>query len=216
MSVSRMNRSALLGCMAVASCLLTSVPAVASPTFYSTGTHISNGLDMDWWVSTGYGSFDNTHFVQANQWVHGSESWITDAQSQQWQYFTFRQYFDLTGGEASTAKLKFYWGCDDLPQAGVSMPVFSVNGAAFQGADTCSGYVIGTNLVTLDTGFVEGSNYIDFRVQGNYATNGMGLTVVSFTADSGTGNNVPEPGTLALALGSLAGLGLARRARKQG
>ncbi|MEW5786472.1 MAG: PEP-CTERM sorting domain-containing protein [Pseudomonadota bacterium] len=199
------NRSALLGCVVATSCVLLASPAIAAPNFYSTGTHISGVLDTDWWVSTGYGSFNTANFVQANTWVHGSEAWISDTDysapvtKPQDQYFTFRQYFDLTGYDASSANLQFYWGADDIPGAVGFMPQFSINGGAFQGSGTATGYAIGSNLVDLSSGFVSGMNYIDFRVQGNYATNGMGLRVVSFTAA------VPEPETYAMLL---AGLGL--------
>ena len=50
-------------------------------------------------------------------------------------------------------------------------------------------------------------NYIDFRVEGNYATNGMGLKVVSFTAA------VPEPGTYAMMLAGLGLVGFVARRR---
>lgn len=200
----------LLGVAAIA-CGLICGSAMAAPIFYSTGTHVTNGLDMDWLVSTGYGSFNSNNFVQAHTWVHGNEMWITDAQVQQYQYFTFRQYFDLTGYNASNVDLKFYWGCDDLPQAGVTMPLFSINGGMFQGSGLCSGYEIGTKLIDLTSGFLSGQNYIDFRVQGNYATNGMGLKVVSFSA--GPGNPIPEPSSLVIIGVGLAGLFASRHAK---
>lgn len=210
--------SAKLGFAAVVSCVLISMPVSAAPTFESTGTHVSNGLDLDWLVSTGYGSFNTTNFVQANTWEHDSETWISDTDysvpvtKQQYQYFTFRQYFDLTGYDPLNTDLKFNWGCDDIPGAVGYIPQFSINGGAFQGGGTCTGYQIGNNLVDLTSGFVAGINYIDFQVQGNFATNGMGLAVVSFTAESA--NPIPEPASIALLGFGLAGLGATRR-RKQ-
>ena len=59
-----------------------------------------------------------------------------------------------------------------------------------------------------------GSNYIDFQVQGNYATNGMGLRVESFTAPSAPGTSIPEPTMVTLVAGGLLGLGLSARARR--
>ncbi len=203
-------RSALLGSAVAVTCAMSSLPAIAAPNFYSTGTHVSGVLDQDWLVSTGYGSFNTASFVQAHVWPHGSETWITDAWAQQYQFFTFRQYFDLTGYDASNAQLKFYWGADDIPGAVGTTPMFSVNGNAFQGAGTATGYSIGNNLVTLTSQFVPGLNYIDFRVEGNYATNGMGLRVESFTAPA-----VPEPESYAMLLAGLGLLGFMARRRKQ-
>ncbi|WP_294267742.1 FxDxF family PEP-CTERM protein [Propionivibrio sp.] len=214
MSTFPKNCKALLGCAAVAACVLSSLPAIAAPTFYSTGTHIDGGRDLDWLVSTGYGSFNTANFQQAYIWSHGSETWISDTNyagnwGPQYQWFTFRQYFDLTGYDASNAQLKFYWGADDIPGAVGTIPVFSVNGNAFQGVGTATGYSIGNNLVTLTSQFVTGRNYIDFRVEGNYATNGMGLRVESFTAP------VPEPESYAMLLAGLGLLGFMARRRKQ-
>jgi hypothetical protein len=204
--------------------LLLSAPAVASPLFYSTGTHVTGGLDQDWLVSTGIGAFDASSFVTATSWPHGVETWISDDGSKgQNQFFTFRQYFDLTAFDASTASLQFYWGCDDVPGTGAVpfTPVFSINGGAYQGGGTCSGYAINPasssypgSLVTLNSGFVSGQNHIDFRVQGNFATNGMGLQFQSFTASSAD-TVVPEPDSVVLFGSGLVCLGLAAFLRRR-
>jgi len=204
-------RSALLGSAVAVSCVLSSLPAIAAPTFYSTGTHVSAGLDQDWLVSTGYGSFNTANFVQAHSWPHGSETWITDAQTQQFQFFTFRQYFDLTGYNAANAQLQFYWGADDIPGAVGTTPAIFINGNAFLGDGAPTGYNIGNHLVTLASQFVPGLNSIDFQVEGNFATNGMGLRVESVSAPSA----VPEPETYAMLLAGLGLLGFVARRRTQ-
>jgi hypothetical protein len=208
-------RSALLGCAVAVSCVLSSLPAIAAPSFYSTGTHVSSDglLDQDWLVSTGYGgNFNTANFVQAHIWAPHqpfNETWITDDQAHQYQFFTFRQYFDLTGYDASNAQLKFYWGADDVLGAVGTTPAIFINGNAFQGDGMATGYSIGNHLVTLASQFVVGLNYIDFRVEGNHATNGMGLRVESVTAP------VPEPESYAMLLAGLGLLGFMARRRKQ-
>jgi len=110
-------------------------------------------------------------------------------------FLTFRQRFDLSGYDPSSAALQFRWACDDVPTFfGGWVPAFSLNGGALQGQGTCGGYALGST-VALTSGFVAGENYIDFFVQGNSITDGFSLQTVSFTADR---VNVPEPGSATL------------------
>lgn len=195
----------------------------SAQTFYSTGQNVVNSIDQNWLVSTGFGSWSSA-FDPAHLWVHGTQSWIsnlTSATNGTPPWFTFRQTFDLTGYDPATASLSFRWGCDDVPNAVSWLPVLSVNGGAFGYGGTCGAYDIGAgSLVTLNSGFVAGSNYIDFRVQGNGTTDGMGLAVQSFTArEDVPGTVTPEPVTMTLVatgLLGLAGIGSRRKKRSQG
>lgn len=203
---------------AVAALALLAPRAGSAQTFYSTGTNVAGGIDQNWLVSTGYGGWNTLAFTPAHVWPHAPETWITDDNSQYWQWFTFRQYFDLTGYDASSASLSFRWGCDDTPAGmggGWFMPVLAVNGGAFGEGGTCGNYSIASGpLVTL-TGFLPGENYIDFRVQGNWATNGMGLKAESFTAAPDQFSTTPEPATVMLFASGLLGLGVVTLVRRK-
>ena len=130
-----------------------------------------------------------------------------------WTFFVFRETFNLTGYDPSTASLQFQWAADDSGQGfadrGTWVPKYSLNGGplitgTWPGGDT---YGFGPT-VDISSGFVPGLNVIEFYVEGNGATDGMALDPLSFTA-----NAVPEPASLTL-LGIALASGLARAWRR--
>ncbi|MGH7245005.1 MAG: hypothetical protein ACREJD_16440 [Phycisphaerales bacterium] len=177
--------------------------SAAGPVFYPTATPAGH-----WFVSTNVNpggdgnvaSFHTNNFTQAVNinYDPGRWDWIADIPSGthggvgNWTFFVFRQTFDLTGFNASTATLTFRWGGDDsgeiFASRGSWIPEFRLNGGAFT-------YYPGSTpehriptysyspWVSL-TGFAPGINTIDFYVEGNGQTDGFGLQVQSFTATS--------------------------------
>jgi hypothetical protein len=137
-----------------------------------------------------------------------------DSRDGNYVYFVFRQIFDLTGYDLTTADLKFKWGCDDVPSTGAVgwAPGFSLNGAALQGTGTCGTYALGGEI-GLSSGFINGFNTLDFFVEGNGQTDGLDLANATFSA-SPTGGTVPEPMFLALVSAGLVGLVAMSRRRK--
>jgi MYXO-CTERM domain-containing protein len=194
--------------------------AHANPQFFDTSSPLGN-----WFVST---TVSTTEGVAANFGVNpftqavnltspGRPDWIADVPSGSrglgnWTYFVFRQTFDLTGYDPSTANLTIRWAADDGGQGGLGgswIPAFRVNGGSFVNyiGSTRENPILPYSLSapqSITSGFVPGLNTIDFYVQGNGQTDGFLLEVVSFTA-------VPTPGAAAL-LG-LGGLLAARRRR---
>jgi len=128
-------------------------------------------------------------------------------------FFVFRQAFDLSGFNASTANLKFRWAADDSGEGfgsrGVWTPKFRLNGGGLVAGSwpTAWTYDLG-NVTTLSSGFVSGVNTLEFFVEGNGVTDGFALETVSFTAAP-----VPEPETYALLLAGLGMVGVATRRR---
>lgn len=198
----------------------------AQPQFFGTGSPQGN-----WFVSThvsqtGEGllsSFRTDNFVQAVNvnYDPNRTDWIADVPSGShggvgnWTFFVFRQTFDLTGYDPTTANLVFRWAADDsgeiFAMRGSWIPAFSLNGGAFVNYPNATPqnriptYTY-SEWTSLSSGFVEGLNTIDFYVQGNGQTDGFGLQVQSFTAE------VPSPGATALAV-IAAGVTMRRRRR---
>jgi PEP-CTERM motif len=224
-----MKRSSLIKLhtiSAVAFCItLGASQGFAGPIFYST-TDASQ-----WQVATNVGvtdssfsSFPTTGFVTATTVTGrftGTTGWIannstgTNGPIGDWTLFVFRQTFDLTGYDPSTADLKFQWAADDSGQGsgiGNWTPKYNVNGGALIAGTWLGGnsYSFGP-MADLSSGFVSGLNVIDFYVEGNGQTDGFALNPISFTAKA-----VPEPSSLTLyGIAVASGLGYAWRCRKR-
>lgn len=126
-----------------------------------------------------------------------------------WTQFVFRQSFDLTGFDPTSATLQFQWAADDSGEVfadrGHWVPKYSLNGGPLVPWGTGATYSFGP-VVTLAEGFVVGLNHIDFFVQGNGQTDGLAVRPVAFTASA-----VPLPAAGMLLLGGLAVLTARRR-----
>ncbi len=221
------SRSAI-GWSCVASILPIAAQAAAGvpagPSFFGTDDPVGH-----WFVSTNVDrNGDATHpfrtdrFEQAVNLTYDSArfDWIADVPSGShggvgnWTFFVFRQTFDLTGFDPSTARLTMRWAADDsgeiIADRGSWIPAFSLNGGAlvnYPGStpehriptyDYC-------DWVTISSGFVAGLNTIDFYVEGNGQTDGFGLQVQSFTAD------VPAPAGVAVLVQGLSCISGRRR-----
>jgi len=130
--------------------------------------------------------------------------------------FVFRQTFDLTGYDPTTAALSFKWAADDIgdfygsADRGKWVPQFRLNDGPFEGADTAA-YNYTNNIVQISDGFISGLNTMDFYVQGNGQTDGMELKTVSFTAGPATAGVPDSGGSAMLMLIGLAAVAALRR-----
>jgi hypothetical protein len=171
-----------------------------------------------------FSSFPTTGFVTATAVAGrftGTTGWIannstgTNGPIGDWTFFVFRQTFDLTGYNPTTADLQFQWAADDSGlggDQGTWTPKYSLNGGGliagtWPGGDS---YSFGPTA-DISSGFVSGLNVINFYVEGNGVTDGFALNPISFTA-----NGVPEPASLTLlGVAVASGLGYAWRRRKR-
>lgn len=210
-----MRSISTIGVLATVTSALLFVDArcIAGPDFYGTGSPLGH-----WFVATNVDRdgdathpFQTTHFDQAVNVTYDSSrlDWIADKESGShggvgnWTFFVFRQTFDLTGYDPTTARLTIRWAADDSGEIGADrgswIPAFSLNGGSFVNYPGSTpdhriptyGYC---DWFTVSSGFVAGLNTIDFYVEGNGQTDGFGLQVQSFTAD------VPAPAGVAMLL----------------
>ena len=133
-----------------------------------------------------------------------------------WSFFVFRQTFDLTGYDPTSASLSFQWAADDSGQGfadrGTWIPKFRLNGGAFQSSSWAGGATYGFSApVSVSSGFLSGKNVIDFYVEGNGVTDGFALKPLSLTASPTA--PVPEPQALGLTAAGLVAVAAIRRRR---
>jgi hypothetical protein len=183
-------------------------------------------------VSTSTGGADgqltsfSTASFQAAVAITGRPDWIANNSTGSnsccvggWTFFVFRQTFDLTGYDATTANLQFQWAADDSGEVvlarGSWLPKYRLNGGSLVTDSWPAGYTYNYGPTeTVSSGFVAGLNTIDFYVEGNGITDGFALRTVDFTAAPVTAP-VPEPETYAMMLAGLGLLGVVARRRKQ-
>lgn len=138
-----------------------------------------------------------------------------------WTQFVFRQEFDLTGFDPSTASLSFQWAADDSGagssahgSAGSWKPKYRVNGGSLINGSWPTSNTYSLGLVTdVTSGFIDGVNTIDFYVQGNGVTDGFALKSLGLNADP-RNPTTSVPGPLP-ALGLISGFLSSRKLRKR-
>jgi hypothetical protein len=208
---------------------LAAAESVAGPTFYDTSAANASNWQVATWVSGGscdgaFSCFPTTGFTTATA-ITSKAGWIANNSSgtnggiEDWTFFHFRQTFDLTGYNATTAELKFQWAADDSGEGfasrGTWVPKFRLNGGSLVPWGTGATYSFGPT-VDLTGGFVSGLNTIDFYVEGNGVTDGFALIFPSGGGLTAQVNAVPEPETYAMLLAGLGLLGVMVRRRKHG
>lgn len=144
---------------------------------------------------------------------NGNSQWVSVAgnggnNDQAFRETVFSTTFDLTGYDASTAKITGWWGVDNSATISLNNDLTSI--ALAFGKPSFNAL----NSFTIGDGFVAGMNTLSVNLTNGYpdlTRTDIGPLALRFDMLELTATKVPEPGTLALLGLGLAGLGFARR-----
>ncbi len=142
----------------------------------------------------------------ASSWIRPSATPINDVPG----YYTFRTTFDLTGFDYTTAALALQTIADD------EFISLKLNGATIAGYTYFGGFMTWHAAPVITTGFLQGTNTLDFEVRNaNLGNTPIGLRVEVLRAEAELAPEVPEPASVGLMGLGLLGLGVLRMRRKR-
>jgi hypothetical protein len=205
-----------------------SVPAAqaASFTVYNTGLGNTGNPDANWSIvsapdnslvgnaiifstipSAGFTAWLANENSTASKWI-GPSNGVNGTQGDPGGTYVYRTTFDLTGFNATTARLVFR-ATSDNPTTGVTL-----NGSSFNFTTPNRGFDAFSDPFTISSGFVAGVNTLEFTVSNSSTFNSPSGLRVEFLES--TAAAVPEPLTL-LGAGTALGFGaLFKRKLTQG
>lgn len=181
---------------------------------FSTGQNFLGSTDLSWEVSFNGTGLYGDPFSQAALVTSPPGVWQPNTTSYRWisaqsnasvgysAFYWFRTTFNLTGFDPSTASLQFRCAKDN------DQGTYRLNGGSFIAGDCGTGFQFGSTQ-TINTGFVAGNNILEFHVTGDGVTDGLLVSIDSFSADEV--GVVPEPATVGLLATGLLALGVGAR-----
>jgi PEP-CTERM motif len=197
-----------LRCTVVAALLL--APAVVSAQGpISTGTTPVGTTDPFWDISVNGSAFYDAWVLDrggssTNRWIGASASGSLPGGAADDTYDRFLYSFQTMFAGTSGMSVTYQCARDDMFFA-----VF-LNGATVAGA-TCPGYGFSTSY-TINSGFVTGSNTLQFNVGGNGITDGLIVDITDVTIPTSA---VPEPTSIVLFASGLIGIAFVARSRRK-
>jgi hypothetical protein len=198
-----------LRCTVVAALLL--APALVSAQGpMSTGTTAVGTNDPFWDISVNGGTFYDAVVLArgggtlTSNWIGATTSGTVEGGSSSLPLdafpYSFRTMFTGTSGMSVT------YSCarDDVFYSVI------LNGVAVTGA-TCPFYLL-TTPFTISSGFVDGTNTLQFNIAGNGQTDGLLVDITDVTIPT---SGVPEPTSIVLFASGLIGIAFAGRNRRK-
>lgn len=190
----------------------TALPAAAQSGPSSTG-FFQVGQDLNWFVSVAGGSAFNAYQVTNNpgwndfagptpaRWI----SYNASATGPGGTPYLFSTSFNLAGYDPMTAVLGFQCGVDN------SFLGMKLNGATVANIG-CPFHNLSA-VQSISSGFVSGTNTLEFLVTGDQVTDGFIFNNASFSARQ-VSTVAPEPSTVVLLAAGLGALAVTARRRK--
>ena len=195
---------------AVAALLL--APAVVSAQGpMSTGTTAVGTNDPFWDISVNGGTLYDAIVLTrgggtlTSNWIGARADGSQDGGLADGNYSRFQYSFQTMFTGTSGMSVSYRCARDDA--------FFSVmlNGAAVAGA-TCPDYTLPITSFTINSGFNNGSNTLQFNVSGNGVTDGLIVDITDVTIPT---SGVPEPTSIVLFASGLIGVAFAGRSRRK-
>jgi hypothetical protein len=192
----------------VVSALFLAPAVISAQAPMSTGTSPVGSTDPFWDVSVNGGSFYDAFVLSrgggtaTSNWIGADPSGSLEGGAADGNFNRFLYSYQTMFTGTSGMTLTFRCARDDA--------FFSVllNGETVAGA-TCGGYDLGSAF-TINSGFADGSNTLQFNTGGNGITDGLIVDITDVTNGTTT---TPEPSTIVLVASGLACLVFAGRGR---
>jgi PEP-CTERM motif-containing protein len=176
----------------------------------STGTTAVGTTDPFWDVSVNGGTFYDAFVLNrgggtaTSNWIGASASGSLEGGAPDGNLTRFSYAFQTMFLGTSGMSVTYQCARDDTFLSVV------LNGAAVADA-TCPGYTLSSSF-TISSGFVDGSNTLQFNTTGNGTTDGLIVDITDVTVPT---SGVPEPTSIVLFASGLIGIAFAGRLRRK-
>jgi hypothetical protein len=198
--------------LTVVAALLLAPAVVSAQGPMSTGTTAVGTNDPFWDISVNGGPLYDAIVLTrgggtlTSNWIGARADGSQDGGSPDDSYGRFLYSFQTTFTGTSGMSVTYQCARDDAFSSVI------LNGTTVAGA-TCPGYtLLPPTFFTINTGFNNGSNTLQFNVSGNGVTDGLLVDITNVTIPT---SGVPEPASIVLFASGLIGVAFAGRSRRK-